>query len=732
MRPHSFYSFYYHYLAVALFICMLLLFNGCRNSSVNGKAADVAVASSQPDELPLPQSVNKPIKTQLEPPDFSTELAGRDPLEGFNRSMYSINDVMLRYMFRPVGMVYGSILPRPAIEAIDNFCTNVEFLKRMLSCFLQAKFSDGGIESSRFLINTTLGVGGLFEVAEPWFGLTPKDEDFGQAFAVWGIGPGCFLSLPGIGPTNVRDGVGLIFDYALDPKTYIGFLAPGAGSIGVVNKAMVNYPDYEQLVRANADPYQLFKDMWTIRRQLQIEDWQQVLTRVEESSQEEVAPADSAGAAFAPDEFVVMAEYGSESKAADTLRVAMFEVQDDEVSLWPYLSFFNRADFISKGSICSVRIADNKRKMDYRFWPQPDNATASLAVILPGLGSHFSNSTLTALAELLYRNGYAVAALSNAMNWDFMETAASVLTPGFTPVDAADCRLAIGKVLDDLKANCSITPDRIVLVGYSLGGLHTLFISEMEKNHPLLDIDRYLAINPPVDLLYGLRRVDEYFNVWREWDKEEIMDKAVAALGKYLLILRNKYPWKDYPEPGVQSFREEVVSDDHEKTIELKIDERYQTKISEDEAKLLVGYSFKRTIEEIMVSIHRRRDLGVLKTPYSWGGRSELYRELVAFNFNDYVNKVLLKYYSEQLGLKLTLKELNRQGSMWVLAEHLKSSENIRVIHSLNDFLKTDEHRRWLKDILGDRCVFFEYGGHLGNLYLRSVHETILDMLKQQ
>lgn len=190
-----------------------------------------------------------------------------DSIEGFNRVMDGMNYGLVMYVFRPVAVFYASVCPRFMMDGFSNLTDNLEFLVRCFSCMLQGRFGDSGVEFLRFLSNTVFGVAGFFEVAEPWFGLKRKDEDFGQAFASWGMGPGCYLVLPVQGPTSARDAFGLIFDYAFDPKSYIY----GAQWFAKINNGsdMFIY-DYEKINESNKDSYEFIKNMWVYYRKWKI------------------------------------------------------------------------------------------------------------------------------------------------------------------------------------------------------------------------------------------------------------------------------------------------------------------------------------------------------------------------------------------------------------------------------------------------------------------------------
>ncbi len=702
------------------------------------KAASAAVDNTPEATAKAEVKVNQPL-------DLSEKLTGQDSIEGFNRTMYSVNHFFVRWVFRPIGSVYGSIIPRPGIDAINRFTDNLGFPVRMFSCFCEAKFGGGGIEFLRFLSNTTLGVAGFFEVADPWFGLRRQDDDFGKAFYCWGIGSGCYLFLPGAGPANVRDGVGKIFDYAFDPKSYIYF----GQTFTYLNLGTRQYADYERMSLANCDPYQLFKDLGGIKRELTLTDWSPV---PKQSTEAKPAPADQKTVAkdsspvvqktavippmpVRPEVSPLLSQFGndvirlndyySQGAAIDTLRMTMFNMQQDEVSMWVDLAWWN-SDFPNQGSVRSVKIHADKPAMDYKIWYQ-DKKDAPLAIVIPGLGGHCTSTTAGAMAEVLYVHGYSVVTMSNGLNWEFMESASSVLVPGCTPVDAADVRNAACKILEDLTVNKDLKPERKVMVGLSMGALHTLFVAQLEMTEDKLGIDRYVAINPPVNLKYGLNELDRYYNTMHEWgDDQQQFKHMMNAAGKFMMMIKHKYPWKDYTENTSSS--NAAVKDKKDSAVEASLNP-YKVSLDENEARVLVGYSFKRTLDEIIVSIHHRQNLGILATPYSWGNRTALYHELVDYSFNKYLDTFAIKYYSEKWQRQVTADELNRQSSLTAIGTQMAANSKVRVIHSLNDFLESDTDRIWLKNTFTSRIVFFEYGGHLGNLYLKKLHDIMLSML---
>jgi phospholipid-binding lipoprotein MlaA len=144
----------------------------------------------------------------------------RDPWEGLNRGVYKFNDTFDEYLARPVARAYVKVLHQEIRTRIGNFFSNLQDPLISLNNILQGKFEDGVNDFARFAFNSTFGLLGIHDVATDW-GLEKHNEDFGQTFGRWGAGPGPYLVLPVLGSSTLRDGVGLGFDWTLDPMSEI-------------------------------------------------------------------------------------------------------------------------------------------------------------------------------------------------------------------------------------------------------------------------------------------------------------------------------------------------------------------------------------------------------------------------------------------------------------------------------------------------------------------------------
>jgi phospholipid-binding lipoprotein MlaA len=145
-----------------------------------------------------------------------------DPIEPFNRGVFWVNDKLDVNIFEPIAHAYESVVPDPVQTGIGNFFLNLRYPSYLVSDLVQGKVTQALEHTGRFVINSTIGVVGLIDVAED-FGLPDHDEDFGIALAWHGVPAGPYLVLPILGPSNVRDGVGRLVDAFLDPIGWVAY-----------------------------------------------------------------------------------------------------------------------------------------------------------------------------------------------------------------------------------------------------------------------------------------------------------------------------------------------------------------------------------------------------------------------------------------------------------------------------------------------------------------------------
>jgi phospholipid-binding lipoprotein MlaA len=218
-----------------------------------------------------------------------------DRWEGFNRGVYKFNDAVDRAALKPAAKGYRKITPHWMRVGIGNFLGNLEYPATVVNQFLQGKGKMGLRDTGRFLLNSTLGLAGLFDVATA-VGLEANDEDLGQTLAVWGVGSGPFVNLPFFGPSTLRDAPTRVVDFFFDPITYID--APweavwGERVLDVVHSRAELLP-LDGTLQRTYDPYAFIRDSWLQQREFAIFDGNPPPEQLEDFDDSEPAPDEAA------------------------------------------------------------------------------------------------------------------------------------------------------------------------------------------------------------------------------------------------------------------------------------------------------------------------------------------------------------------------------------------------------------------------------------------------------
>ncbi|MEM5404996.1 VacJ family lipoprotein [Paraburkholderia unamae] len=196
-----------------------------------------------------------------------------DPWEGFNRTVYTFNDKVDTYALKPVAQGYVKVTPQPVRDSVTNFFANIGDVYNAANNFLQLRITDGVEDIMRIVINTVFGLGGLFDVAT--LAKLPKhNQDFGLTLGHYGVPPGPYLVLPLFGPSTVRDGVGLVPNYFINPLTYVDPAALSWGLYGLnVVSTRANLLGASDLLEGAAiDKYSFIRNAYLQRRRYLLSD----------------------------------------------------------------------------------------------------------------------------------------------------------------------------------------------------------------------------------------------------------------------------------------------------------------------------------------------------------------------------------------------------------------------------------------------------------------------------
>ncbi len=221
--------------------------------------------------------------------DFDSEFSSKkedifDPLSGYNRLMTSFNDKVFINILNPASQGYAFIVHENIRIGIDNFFENIMFPVRFSNNLLQLKFNNANEELGRFLINTLWGLGGFMDLATSELNMKPHKEDFGQTLGFYGVGDGFHVVLPLLGPSNLRDIVGMTADSYVSPLSTTGdsdlkYKIPnnlaqqvGIKTFDVINSNSLKLGQYESLKKDALDLYPFLRDVYTQARKKQIEE----------------------------------------------------------------------------------------------------------------------------------------------------------------------------------------------------------------------------------------------------------------------------------------------------------------------------------------------------------------------------------------------------------------------------------------------------------------------------
>jgi pimeloyl-ACP methyl ester carboxylesterase len=444
--------------------------------------------------------------------------------------------------------------------------------------------------------------------------------------------------------------------YQFTPDKPLTYLSPYTyySSAIVYNNLTDSVEDYVRFAETQMDPYSVVQYAWTFARKNQVANFQV------EGEQDEAS--------------------------LETLESVFFNFQDPK--------------FPGRGKTRSVLIPATRKKLKFTYWLQP--GSAPVVYVVPGLGSHRQAGPALALAELVFQSGFSAVCVSSAFNSEFMEQASTVAMPAYTPVDVHDLQVALTQINRRLEEKYPRRLNSRTLLGYSMGGFHSLFIAASAATNQarLIKFDRYVAINSPVRMLHGVAQLDEFFQAPLVWPSGERTSKLentflkVAALSKTSLT-----PHASLPFSAVES-------------------------------KFLIGVAFRLILRDVIFSSQRRTNRGVLKHSIKNLRRDPVYQEILRYSYRDYLEQFVIPYF-QSLGVDLTGPgALEKAGDLRTRVDSLRGNQDVRLIVNRNDILLADEDLAWLEATFGpDRLSVFEKGGHLGNLAHPAVQKAIIGAL---
>ena len=271
-----------------VFFILAFFFTGCAHKKDVISSAEPAIGSSDQNQKSTLVASNT---TESEHSEFEEDSSDEDleffgeddeeevvkvadPFSPFNRAMFHFNDKLYFWALKPIARGYKAVIPTPVRSGIKNFFHNLTMPIRMVSCLLQGKGREASAELSRFLINSTVGVLGFGNPAKRWPELNPSEEDIGQTLGSYGIGNGFYIVWPFLGPSTLRDSVGMVGEWFLNPVSYVEpnerYL--GVRAVDTVNATSFKIGDWESLKEAAIDPYIALRNAYIQLRKKKVEE----------------------------------------------------------------------------------------------------------------------------------------------------------------------------------------------------------------------------------------------------------------------------------------------------------------------------------------------------------------------------------------------------------------------------------------------------------------------------
>ncbi len=314
--------------------------------------------------------------------------------------------------------------------------------------------------------------------------------------------------------------------------------------------------------------------------------------------------------------------------------------------------------------------------------------------ILAGLGSNPFFGVAPYLASLFYREGFSVVILPSPLGWNFALSASRSGAPGYAPADARDLYEVMQKTLAMLRERRSFNPTSINFMAVSLGALEGAYLSVLDADEKKLGIDKYLLVNPPVDLAYAIKKIDEWTLLAGKFGREksqQLVTRALAIVDSFADARRDDPALFDRVVKKFAGFTTE-------------------------ELQFLIAANLQSQLPELIYVTQVMHDQKVLAAP-----AEEMRRRLdeaKGLTFGDYDRKIALPLWQKQLDdSSADLNTFVQRGSLGHIADRLRDNPKVHILHNADDFLAERKSIEALKETLGEQVTLYPYGGHLGNLW---------------
>jgi hypothetical protein len=329
-----------------------------------------------------------------------------------------------------------------------------------------------------------------------------------------------------------------------------------------------------------------------------------------------------------------------------------------------------------------------------------------LLFVLSGIGSNPYFGLGTYWASVFHREGFHVVVLPSPMHWNFALAASPSGAPGYAPDDARDLYEVMQRTLHIIKGRYGVKVAGVRFMGASLGALEGAYLSVIDADQKKIGIERFLLLNPPLDLPYAVERLDQWAALQEKFGPE----KSDALRGRALAI--------------VDSFSRDK-RDDPASVDRLA---RKFACFTTEELQFLIAEYVQTTIPELVYvtqAIHDQQLLVGAKDRLS-----DRLQEAKGFTLTDYTNKIAMPRWTRRAGLQSDAQSLRNGGSLAAILDRVRSNPKVFIMHNADDVLTERGSVEELKSSMGDHMILYPVGGHLGNLWFQQNRDDIVAVVK--
>ena len=693
-------------------------------------------------------------------PDYCKEYIGQDKFEKFNRKMFNFNAKLNKYALRPIHVVWASIMPKYGMDRIQNAYKNIEYPKRLVSTLLQKDLKAAKTETLRFLANSTIGLGGMYDPAKRFFKLEPQEEDIEQGLSKCKIKRGPFLVLPVINATTPRALAGRLLETGLDPTTYIASPVAALVKMGLfINRTSFMQPLSIYMERTYADPYDITRKLYGMENYIKNSNLDRKEVLDEETKIIEEVTVDSGAELMASTD-------GSASLMGEG---EVLEIPEENQKKTPendkeLLTVSGEPEAENKTDTETDKIATNEvlKGGTYTDDTLKEAIQSTLEELKPDIvlegfkpQSPVVDSMRTALFDLpgIDESIWSELSIWNRSFAKRIRTSSIELTPEREKYKyryimqrdkSAPVAILYPSIGEGIMSHHSVVLAKLFYdAGYSVviqgSHFHWEFIKSMPKDYrpglPSRDAENLKIATGKI-----LNALEEKYET--KFTKKVLLGTSFGAMTTLFVadkeskentlgidsfisinppvelmfalkeLDKNNDEWNK--NPSNLKHKTAVTAAKILKLFNQKDEPDFKLEtlpFSDYEGKLITGFILRQKLSDLIYTIENSKETD----------KSALYGEINNMSFRDYAQKYLVKDENK------TIDNLAYEASLHSISKYLKNNSNYKIYHTIDDYFANKGQLRKLKEYSGKNTVLISNGGHLGYLY----RQEFIDELKK-